>query len=506
MDLFELLDFDDDDEDEEYEPPARKRRKGKAVPVIEDDEDDDEEIDEDNGNEEIDEDKIDEDNGNGDDEEVDEDYEAEEGDDDEEEDEDDEEDDEEITLQKGRAEQWKKKSVTKSADVEVMEERRTGQRCANIEQASEFRKYIRDLVKEFETHVAKGKQVKKYLVDLIEDVREACFNMKYPGMDFDVEEIVTTFSDPSFKAWRAKISGVKFADRNDLKEANTKHSSNIVTSDRSGKDAGQIAREVLDNLLTAQKNDCKQILRRLIKHNTEAHKSAVKAGKELVALLDYFPILAWLQVADAMTRPLIYVQVPEVVEIVKQAQDVIDKKKPKEGEAPIDEIIMEQNVPDMLQLKNVWGYGREDIGKKTVSAIIYKYLMERMIPKQHIPTNFLSKQFATTESTLHKYIVGTKYKGGAQMGKFKISESEEWTHKQKECEDDVNKGASSSGMKSTEKPKGKGIGKKSGKSRDAAEIRDDTSKPKKKRRIEDVDDKEDEEEEDRDKPRKKPVT
>ena len=97
----------------------------------------------------------------------------------------------------------------------------------------------------------------------------------------------------------AKISGVKFADRNDLKEANTKHSSNIVTSDRSGKDTwNKLAREILDNLPTAQKNDCKQILRRLIKHNTEAHESAMKAGKELVALLGYFPISAWLQVAD----------------------------------------------------------------------------------------------------------------------------------------------------------------------------------------------------------------
>ena len=68
--------------------------------------------------------------------------------------------------------------------------------------------------------------------------------------------------------------------------------------------------------------------------------------------------------------------------------------------------------------------------------------------------------------------------------------------------DDVNKGASVSGKKDTEKPKGKGIGKKLGRSRDAEEIRDDTSKPRKKKRIEDVDD----EEEDRDKPRKKPVT
>ena len=48
--------------------------------------------------------------------------------------------------------------------------------------------------------------------------------------------------------------------------------------------------------------------------------------------------------------------------------------------------------------------------------------MERMIPKQHVSMNFLSRRFATTESTLHKYIVGTKYRGGAQMGKFKMSE------------------------------------------------------------------------------------
>ena len=182
-----------------------------------------------------------------------------------------------------------------SADVEVREERRTGQRCVNIEQASEFRKYIRDLVKEFETHVAKGKQVKKYLVDLIKDIQEACFNMKYPGMDFEAEEIVTTFSDPSFKAWRAKISGVRFADRNDLKEATTKHSSNIVISDRSGKDVqDKLQERYWISYQQLRRTDCKQILKRLVKHNTEAHESAVKAGKELEALLDYFPISAWL--------------------------------------------------------------------------------------------------------------------------------------------------------------------------------------------------------------------
>ena len=70
----------------------------------------------------------------------------------------------------------------------------------------------------------------------------------------------------------------------------------------------------------------------------------------------------------------------------------------------------------------------------------------------------------------------------------------------------MNKGASGSGTKGKDKPKGKGIGKKMGKSRHAAEIREDTSKPKKKRQIIDVDDKEDEEEEDHNKPWKEPVT
>ena len=66
-------------------------------------------------------------------------------------------------------------------------------------------------------------------------------NMRYPGMDFDPEEVVQTISDPSFKVWRAMLNGVKYTDRNDLKEAITKQNVNIVTSDRSNKDAGQVA-------------------------------------------------------------------------------------------------------------------------------------------------------------------------------------------------------------------------------------------------------------------------
>ena len=116
-------------------------------------------------------------------------------------------------------------------------------------------------------------------------------------------------------------------------------------------------------------NDCKQILRHLIKHNTEAHESAAKAGKELMALLEYFPISEWLQVADATTRPLVYIQVPEVVEIVKQVQAVIDKKKLKEGELPIKEIVDEQNLHDMMLLRHVWVMVKMMWGRKPLQQL-----------------------------------------------------------------------------------------------------------------------------------------
>ena len=124
-------------------------------------------------------------------------------------------------------------AAAKDKDIDVIvEERRTvGQHCANVDQATEFRKYIQDLMKTFEENVKKGKQVKKCLIEMIQDVREVCMNMRYPGMDFNPEEIVPTISDLSFKAWRTLLSGVEFADRNDMKEANTKHNANIVTLD-----------------------------------------------------------------------------------------------------------------------------------------------------------------------------------------------------------------------------------------------------------------------------------
>ena len=263
MDLLKLPDFeDDDDNDDNYKPPVMRRKRGKAVPLLFDDEDEEVEDKADDDNEEE-----DENNGDDDDEEQDEDYKIdnEEDDDDKEQDNEEEEDDEDITFQTGKVEEKRQKRHTAAAkdkdrDVIVGERRTVGQRCVNVDQATEFQKYIRDLMKTFKENVKTGKQVKKYLTEMIQDVREVCMNMQYPGMDFNPEEIVPTISDPSFKAWRAMLNGVEFADRNDMKEANTKRNANIVTFERSNKDAGQIARSTLDSLPTAQRNDCKQFI------------------------------------------------------------------------------------------------------------------------------------------------------------------------------------------------------------------------------------------------------
>ena len=120
----------------------------------------------------------------------------------------------------------------------------------------------------------------------------------------------------------------------------------------------------METLQRVERMDVKQMLKRLVKHVTESHESAAKAGKELMGLLDYLHLQVWLQVVDMMTRPLVYMQVPKVVETIKEAQNRIDKTKLLEGEVPIDDIIHKQNLPDMAHLQHVWGYDLNDIGEK----------------------------------------------------------------------------------------------------------------------------------------------
>ena len=142
--------------------------------------------------------------------------------------------------------------------------------------------------------------------------------------------------------------------------------------------------------------------------------------------------------------------------------------------------MIEQSLPDMMNLKEQWGYGKDDFGKKTMAAIVYKYLKEQIFPKSHVTTAFLAKKFAAKSSTRHKYVVGMKYKGGARPG-MSYKASEDWSARQQDEPDhDDNERAGGSGLTQDDLPKSKGAGKKSGKKRDAAEIRGDSSKPKKK--------------------------
>ena len=75
------------------------------------------------------------------------------------------------------------------------------------------------------------------------------------------------------------------------------------------------------------------MLKHLMQHVGDAHKSTVKAMKELEALLDYLPLPVWLQVADTTMRLLVFMQVPEVHQRYKNG---LTRKKPMEGEGPIN--------------------------------------------------------------------------------------------------------------------------------------------------------------------------
>ena len=72
--------------------------------------------------------------------------------------------------------------------------------------------------------------------------------MHYPGMDFEPELLVDAFMDLAFKAWQAKMKGMKFARPENLKDANIQKKLNLVPSERMNKDLQQIVQNTLEML------------------------------------------------------------------------------------------------------------------------------------------------------------------------------------------------------------------------------------------------------------------
>ena len=152
----------------------------------------------------------------------------------------------------------------------------------------------------------------------------------------------------------------------------------------------------------------------------------------------------------------------------------------REYESPIEDVAMFQNAP---RCNKEWEFNAEGKATRMLAAIITRYIHERINKDtaKVLSAKTLHEKFGIAESSLGKVISGRQYKGGKEIGEYVPDEE------QIKIEDDIEleHAEGTSGMEPVLK---KGSGKKTGKKREASEIRKDQQKKKARKDDDDDDD------------------
>ena len=415
--------IDDDDYDLDLRTGKFVKKKKQKPPVLEDDDDDDlEEIDDVDKDHDFDPDK--------------EDDQGDEDDDGEQELINDDDDDFPIPLirvkkqSKGDKSTKKRKQTSKEAVADLADfvedtfVRPTRQRkakgqdaCINPEEAARFQKAMKAEALELEKAVKNGRNVATAYKTLVTHVIEACKDMKYDiPADLEADDIFPTIADPNCKAWMLKLQGIQTAGEGELNVSKTDNAGVCVAKKKySIGDVMSYVEEVSSDWNKLKRKNFLITMKKVMGNMAIAHKMVADASQELINLLDEVDLPLWIKLADITMRPLVHLEIPDVVIMCEEAKQVCKANEQSWDQTTKITAIMESQCLPFLP--TAWGYDREGRAKKVVAGIIYKYVKDRMYGgKVETPATEVSEKFGFNATTINRHILGKKYAGGKASG------------------------------------------------------------------------------------------
>ena len=400
--------------------------------------------------------------------------------------------------------------------------------CINPEEAARFQKAMKAEALELEKAVRKGRNVATAYKTLVTHVIEACKDMKYDiPADLEADDIFPTIADPNCKAWTLKMQGIQTAGEGELNVSKTDNAGICVAKKKySIGDVMSYAEEVSSDWNEVKRKNFLLTMKKVMGNMTVAHRMVADASQELINLLDEVELPLWIKLADITMRPLVHLEIPDVVIMCEEAKQVCKANEQSWDQTTKITAIMESQCLPFLP--TAWGYDREGRAKKVVAGIIYKYVKDRMYDgKVETPATEVSEKFGFNATTINRHILGKKYAGGKasgsgtarrpaaikrtaveRKGKDKPSASaskpatdravEKLTVEGDDDDDKITKSKGTASKPATDRAvekstvegdddddkitKSKGKGKSSGTKRPAKEIRDDSKSKKEKER------------------------
>ena len=170
-----------------------------------------------------------------------------------------------------------------------------------------------------------------------------------------------------------------------------------------------------DTMTVKSKTERAEVIR-MIKcyfgHMARAHKEAASAARIAQELVDEVDENSWLQIVSNGTRPLVMLQVPEMMQQVAMMKS--DRERHEKAEQlrglPIEDIIKEQNMPRPVER---WVESKIMSPSAYLAAAVYYFLYGVVDQKKAVGNQVVADLFKVSKSNLHRITSGRKYAGGS---------------------------------------------------------------------------------------------
>ena len=166
------------------------------------------------------------------------------------------------------------------------------------------------------------------------------------------------------------------------------------------------------------------MVKRYFGHIAKANKDAASAARIAQNLIDEVDKNSLMQIVSNGMRPLIMLQVPEMIQqaaTMKTEHEHQQKVEQMRG-LLIEEIIKEQNMPRLVER---WAESKIISPSAYLGAAVYYFLFNTVDQKNKVANQTVAHLFQISKSNLHRITSGRKYAGGSTTTGKKIKSLQE---------------------------------------------------------------------------------
>ena len=231
----------------------------------------------------------------------------------------------------------------------------------------------------------------------------------------DAEAVFETVVDPQCVAWRRAQHGTKTGNSKEIlrvEEKLWKVERSIEEREISPDEQVQTFADTMTVKSKTERAEVIRMIKRYFGHVARAHEEMASAARIAQELVDEVDENSWLQIVSNGTRPLVMLQVPEMMQqvaMMKTDCEHCEKAKQLRG-LPIEDIIKEQNMPRPVER---WVESKIMSPSAYLAAAVYYFLYSVVDQKKAVVNQAVADLFKVSKSNLHRITSGRKYAGGS---------------------------------------------------------------------------------------------